>query len=50
MLPGLSFDVEAGFGVELSGIDGTIALIGRDLLAHAIFVYNGTEGAFSLAF
>lgn len=50
ILPGLNFDVENGLGVELSGINGLIALIGRDLLEHTVFVYNGTEGTFTLAF
>lgn len=50
LLPGLNVDLEAGFGVELSGIDGVVALIGRDLLKNAIFVYNGPDGTFTLAF
>ena len=50
LLPGLNFDVKSGFGVELSGSDGIVALIGRDLLKIAIFVYNGPDGTFTLAF
>ena len=50
LLPGLNFDVKSGFGVELSGIDGIVALIGRDLLKIAIFVYNGPDETFTLAF
>ena len=50
LLPSLNINVEAGLGVELASIDGLVALIGRDLLANAIFVYNGQEGTFSLAF
>ena len=46
----LNFDVKSGFGVELSGIDGIVALIGRDLLKIAIFVYNGPDETFTLAF
>lgn len=50
LLPGLNFDVKSGFDVELSGKDGIIALIGRDLLKIAMFVYNGPDGTFTLAF
>ena len=39
-----------GLGVELSGKDGIVALIGRDLLKSAMFVYNGPDGTFALAF
>ena len=50
LLPGLNFDVKSGLGVELSGKDGIVALIGRDLLKIAMFVYNGPDGTFTLAF
>ena len=50
LLPGLNVDLEAGFGVELSGIDGVVALIGRDMLKNAIFACNGPDGTFTLAF
>lgn len=49
LLPRLD-DLEVeGVGVNLSGIDGMVAIIGRDLLKNAIFVYNGLDGTYTLA-
>jgi hypothetical protein len=49
--PLLPFSIETVSIVECppigSGIQG---LLGRDLLAHCLFVYNGETGTFSLAF
>lgn len=50
---GIDFDFSAVVGVDLSRqiINGQqlIALIGRDVLARGIFVYNGPLGAFTFA-
>ena len=36
------------YGVNLEP-QGLIALLGRDLLAHCVFIYNGLDGSFSLS-
>jgi hypothetical protein len=41
-----SFVIESIFGRD----EGVQALIGRDVLAHCLFVYDGQCGTFSLAF
>lgn len=49
-----SFEIPQSIGCDLTGqaINGKpiVALIGRDMLTHAVFVYNGTAGTFSLSF
>lgn len=49
-----SFDFSSVTGIELNEFEyenqKVIALIGRDILMHAVFIYNGTEGSYSLAF
>ena len=50
LLPSLNINVKVGLGVELASIDGLVALIGRDLLKNTIFVYNGPDGTFTLAY
>lgn len=49
--PAAGFDVDFSsvVGVDLTGQDNIIALIGRDLLAMGIFVYNGHTGSFTIA-
>jgi len=48
--PTISIDVKKGTGANLASLNSElVALIGRDLLASAIFVYNGPEGHFSIA-
>lgn len=49
ILGNLSIDVDSGMGVNLSGFPELVALIGRDLLANSILVYNGPDGSVSLA-
>ena len=39
---------EAALGAKLEAL-GLIALIGRDVLANCILVYNGPESAFTLS-
>lgn len=49
-IQGLPNDIEArrAFGANLKS-QGLTALIGRDVLAQCMFVYNGTDSSFSLA-
>ena len=48
--PTVAIDVPRGMGASLSDFDDRlIALIGRDVLASAVFVYNGPAGHYSLA-
>lgn len=55
--PGTPGQIEIDFGsvagIDLAGLtvggQGIIALIGRDVLASCIFVYNGPAGTFSVA-
>jgi len=44
-----TFDVKGVLACDLSGQE-YIALIGRDILADSIFIYNGKTGQFSIAF
>ena len=44
----VSVNARHAMGVNLES-QGLIALIGRDLLANCLFVYNGLEGSFSFA-
>ena len=41
-------DVSRAYGVKLES-QGLIALIGRDMLASCMLIYNGTDGSFSLS-
>ena len=43
-----SIEVPRWFGVNLGG-HPVVALIGRDILAHAVFIYNGQGKSFTLA-
>ena len=43
-----SIATRAALGMELDAL-GLIALIGRDVLADCILVYNGPENSFSLS-
>jgi len=43
------FQVKGVYACDLSGQE-YIALIGRDILADSIFIYNGKTGQFSIAF
>ena len=43
-----SWDATTAYGANLEP-SGLIALIGRDVLAGCMFVYNGPDGSFSLA-
>ena len=45
----INIDVEHGMGANLSGLPGVIALLGRDVLAMCVLVYNGTDGSVSLS-
>ena len=46
----INLNVEKGMGVNLTSLDGNlVALIGRDVLKAAVFVYNGPDGHFSLS-
>ncbi len=48
--PTVTINVEEGMGANLSSVsNGLIALIGRDVLKSAVFVYNGPDGHFSLS-
>ena len=48
--PTFDIHVEKGIGANLSALGGNlIALIGRDMLANAIFFYNGPDAHFSIA-
>lgn len=49
VLDNININVEAGMGVNLSGFPQLVALIGRDLLQNAVFIYNGPDGSVSLA-
>ena len=44
----ITISVNRAFGANLA-IQGLIALIGRDLLAQCVLVYNGLDGSFSLS-
>ena len=44
-----NINVETAMGVNLAGMPELIALIGRDLLEQAVLIYNGPEGAVTLA-
>jgi len=46
---GFDVDFSSVVGVDLTGQDTIIALIGRDLLSMGIFVYNGHTGSFTIA-
>lgn len=48
ILPNLGINVERGVGVELAS-QGLIALVGRDVLRHCTFFYNGPDGSVSCA-
>ena len=43
-----SWDATIAYGTNLESL-GLIALVGRDVLAGCMFVYNGPDGSFSLA-
>jgi len=48
--PTIAIDVKKGAGANLATFNSElVALIGRDVLSSAIFVYNGPEGHFSIA-
>ena len=44
----MSVLVNQAMGANLEPL-GVVALIGRDLLAECVFVYNGLDGSFSLS-
>ena len=46
-LPGLNLNATRMMGAKLAP-QGLIALIGRDLLRHCIFIYDGPEGTYKL--
>ncbi len=57
LYPVTLFFPELQLGGEIAGVigsnllsQGILALIGRDLLARFVFIYNGKSGSFTLAF
>ena len=48
-LPGINLEGAVLMGARLLQSQGLIALIGRDMLAHCLFVYDGKEGSYKLA-
>ena len=48
--PMLTIDVETGMGANLSSQgNNMVAILGRDILRNAVFIYNGPDGHFSLS-
>ncbi|MCY4657015.1 MAG: hypothetical protein OXC80_09390 [Gammaproteobacteria bacterium] len=45
---GLTLKCNRAYGVSLEEF-GIVGLIGRDALTNAIFIYNGSDGSYSLA-
>jgi hypothetical protein len=48
--PPLNFGTIPVIHAELFGVQGFHALIGRDILEHCLFVYNGSSGIFTLSY
>ncbi len=44
-----AFNAQKAFGVNILNSQGIVALIGRDALQAAVFIYNGPDGSFSLS-
>ena len=44
----VSIDATRAYGANLAP-QGLVALIGRDILAKCVLIYNGSDGSFSLS-
>jgi hypothetical protein len=43
----MDIDAPSAIGAPLAA-QGLIALIGRDVLVHTVFIYNGGQGEFTI--